>query len=89
MNIDHGSDVANKFVTNIGLITSSGPHGDNIMAAEWTYHVSYEPGIVVISIRDRRATYDNIMKTKEFVLWKALRRSLLFYHHISIKNEFS
>ena len=66
MNIDHGSDVAKKFVTNVGLITSSGPHGNNIMAAEWTYHVSYEPGLVVISLRPSRATYDNIMKTKEF-----------------------
>ena len=66
MNIDHGSDVANKFVTNVGLITSNGPHGDNVMAAEWTYHISYEPGLVVISLRPRRATYENIMKTKEF-----------------------
>lgn len=66
MNIEHGSEVAGKFVTNVGLVTSTGPHGDNIMAAEWTYHVSYEPGLVVISIRPRRATYDNIMKTKEF-----------------------
>lgn len=66
MDIDHGSDVAKKFVTNVGLVTSTGPHGDNIMAAEWTYHVSYDPGIVVISLRPSRATYDNIMKTKEF-----------------------
>ncbi len=66
MNIEHGSDVAKKFVTNVGLITSTGQHGDNIMAAEWTYHVSYEPGLVVISLRPSRATYDNIVRTKEF-----------------------
>ncbi len=66
MNIGYGSDVARKFVTNVGLVTSSGPHGDNIMAAESTYHVSYEPGLVTISLRPRSATYENIIKTKQF-----------------------
>jgi hypothetical protein len=28
-----------QFVTNVGLITSDGPLGTNIMAAEWTHLV--------------------------------------------------
>ncbi|MBI2110294.1 hypothetical protein HYT51_00760, partial [Candidatus Woesearchaeota archaeon] len=35
-----------KFVTNVGLITSTGPHGDNVMSAEWTHQVSYSPGLI-------------------------------------------
>ena len=66
MDIPWGSLESSKFVTNVGLITSNGPHGNNIMAAEWTYHVSYSPGLVAISLRSNRATYENIMKTKHF-----------------------
>lgn len=32
---------SNKFATTIGLITSDGPYGPNIMACEWTHHLSY------------------------------------------------
>ena len=66
MDIEHGSEAAKKFVTNVGLITSNGPHGHNVMAAEWTYHISYEPGLVAISLRPSRTTHENIVKTKEF-----------------------
>ena len=30
-----------QFVTNVGLITSDGPYGADVMAAEWTHHMSY------------------------------------------------
>jgi flavin reductase (DIM6/NTAB) family NADH-FMN oxidoreductase RutF len=35
-----------QFVTNVGLITSDGPLGPNIMAAEWTHHISYSPSLI-------------------------------------------
>src|SRR3989338_2700836 len=66
MDLAWGSDEAKKFVTNIGLITSNGPHGQNIMTAEWTHHISYSPGLIAINVHSYDATYDNIMKSKEF-----------------------
>ncbi len=54
------------FVTNVGLITSNGPHGDNIMSAEWTYQISYEPLLIAICIRSTRITAENIVASKEF-----------------------
>ena len=66
MDLPWGSDETRKFITNIGLVTSSGPYGQNIMACEWTYHISYSPGLIAICIDTDEATYDNIKKTKEF-----------------------
>lgn len=66
MDIPWGSPEAHAFVTNIGLITSHGPHGHNIMAAEWTHHVSYTPALIAVCIRASDATHDNILATKEF-----------------------
>lgn len=55
-----------KFATNVGLITSTGPHGDNIMSAEWTHQVSYSPGLIAVAIGRGKASLENIEKTKEF-----------------------
>ncbi|MBI2651210.1 flavin reductase family protein [Candidatus Woesearchaeota archaeon] len=66
MDLAWGDERTKKFVTNIGLITSNGPYGHDIMAAEWAHHVSYNPGIIAISIRQADATHENITKTKEF-----------------------
>ena len=66
MDIPWGSPESGKFVTNVGLITSNGPHGNNIMAAEWTHHVSYSPGLIMVNIGPNKATEINIKKTKEF-----------------------
>lgn len=66
MDLPWGDEKTIKFVTNVGLITSNGPHGDNIMAAEWTHHVSYSPGLIAIFIHTHDATYENIKKTEEF-----------------------
>ena len=66
MDIEWGSPAAHKFTTNVGLITSRGPHGDNIMAAEWTHHVSYSPGLIMVNVGFDKATEDNIKKSKEF-----------------------
>ncbi|MBI4016016.1 MAG: flavin reductase family protein [Candidatus Aenigmarchaeota archaeon] len=66
MGLEYGSPAARKFITTIGLITSDGPWGPNIMAAEWTHHISYNPGLIAVFPRPSRATTENIKKTKVF-----------------------
>ena len=66
MDIPYGSTAHHAFVTNVGLITSTGPHGENIMAAEWTHHLSYKPGIIAVCLGPSKATTENIRSTKEF-----------------------
>lgn len=66
MNIPWGSDIAFKFITNVGLVTTQGPYGHNIMACEWSHHLSYDPALLGIAVHPRHATYDNIKATKEF-----------------------
>lgn len=55
-----------KFVGNVGLITTRGKKGDNIMAAEWTHQVSYSPGILSVSIGNGKISGKNIVESKEF-----------------------
>jgi flavin reductase (DIM6/NTAB) family NADH-FMN oxidoreductase RutF len=58
---------SNKFVTIVGLITSSGSSGPNIMACEWTHHLSYKPGVIAVSLCP---TKDNSWKyTSESRIW--------------------
>ena len=65
--IPWGSDEAKAFITNVGLITSTGALGDNIMAAEWTHHISYSPGLIAVCIsKDNKGTALNIHETKQF-----------------------
>lgn len=66
MDMPWGSETSAKFITNVGLITSNGPNGHNVMAAEWTHHVSYSPGIIAVCIGHGKATNENIKSTKEF-----------------------
>lgn len=66
MDLPYGSAAHHAFVTNVGLITSTGPHGENIMAAEWTHHLSYSPGIIAVCLGPSKATTENIRATKEF-----------------------
>src|SRR5882762_1936903 len=54
------------FTTGISLITSFGPHGQNVMAAEWTMQISYKPILIAVFIHEDSATFENIKKTKEF-----------------------
>ena len=54
------------FTTGVGLITSTGRYGSNVMAAEWTLHISYEPMLIAIFVHKGEATYDNIIQTREF-----------------------
>ncbi|MBI4017396.1 MAG: flavin reductase [Candidatus Aenigmarchaeota archaeon] len=66
MDIPYGSNEAAKFVTNVGLITSDGPNGPNVMAVEWTHQIAYKPGLIAISVHPADATAENIQATKEF-----------------------
>lgn len=66
MDIPWGSDIAFRFITNVGLVTSNGPHGHNLMACEWTHHLSYKPALVGIAVHPRHATYENIKSSGEF-----------------------
>ncbi|MDP3882314.1 MAG: flavin reductase family protein [Nanoarchaeota archaeon] len=66
MDILWGSEHKKKFATNVGLITTTGPRGDNIMAAEWTHHVSFSPGLIAVCIGPGKATAINIDATQEF-----------------------
>ncbi|MDO8624506.1 MAG: flavin reductase family protein, partial [Candidatus Diapherotrites archaeon] len=54
------------FATSVGLITSDGPNGPNIMACEWTHQLSYSPGLIAVCIGPDKATGQNIEATKEF-----------------------
>jgi flavin reductase (DIM6/NTAB) family NADH-FMN oxidoreductase RutF len=57
---------SNKFITNVGLITSDGPFGADVMACEWTHHVFYSPGLIAVCIGPKKTTHENIIQTKEF-----------------------
>ena len=50
MEMKYGGAESKQFVTNLGLITSSGKWGHNIMTAEWVHHISYDPAMVVVNI---------------------------------------
>jgi flavin reductase (DIM6/NTAB) family NADH-FMN oxidoreductase RutF len=58
--------VERYFATGVGLVTSTGSQGTNVMAVEWTLHISYEPMLIAIFIHEGSSTYANIMETKEF-----------------------
>lgn len=65
-NLAYKGPGSNIFINNIGLITSNGPMGPNIMSAEWTHHISYEPPLIMLNIEPDDATVKNIIATKEF-----------------------
>lgn len=59
-------NVHRYFATTVGLITTRGSkHGHNVMAAEWTMHVSYEPMLIAIFLH-KSPTYWNIEETRVF-----------------------
>jgi flavin reductase (DIM6/NTAB) family NADH-FMN oxidoreductase RutF len=57
---------ADSFISPVGLVTSNGPIGHNIMACEWTHQISYSPDLIAVSIGQTGATQENIRATKEF-----------------------
>ena len=60
------NDAQKYFVTGVSMITSTGPLGHNVMAAEWTMQISYTPLLIAVFIHQSAATFKNIKKTKEF-----------------------
>lgn len=66
MDTPYGSKFLQPAITNVGLVTSVGSHGPNIMAAEWTFFLSHSPGYIGVGIGKNKATHANIMETKEF-----------------------
>ena len=48
---------SNNFITNVGLITTDGPFGADVIACEWTHHVSYSPGLIAVCIAPSKATH--------------------------------
>ncbi|MGQ0637935.1 MAG: flavin reductase family protein [Nitrososphaerota archaeon] len=61
-------DAQKYFVTGVSMITSTGPLGYNVMAAEWTMQISYDPLLIAVFIHQSAATFKNIKKTKEFAV---------------------
>jgi len=66
MDLPWGDARTVQFVTNVGLVTTNGPFGNNIMAAEWTHQVSYSPGLITVCVGRNKATEANIHDSKEF-----------------------
>ena len=66
MDLPWNDERSNQFITNVGLVTSNGPFGPNVMACEWTHHISYQPGLIAVSVGHTKATVENIRNSKEF-----------------------
>lgn len=59
-------NVHRYFATTVGLITTKGSkHSQNVMAAEWTMHISFEPMLIAIFVHES-PTYWNIEETRVF-----------------------
>lgn len=57
--------IRHGILSQVGLITSRHDSGRrNIMAAEWTYQVSYSPGLFVVCIGRGKSTLENIAVNK-------------------------
>lgn len=54
------------FTTTVGLITTNGSKGPNVMSAEWTFNVSYDPFLILVLLEPGEATFDAIQETGEF-----------------------
>ncbi len=54
------------FTTTCALITVNGPRGPNVMAAEWTYNVSYRPFLIAVHVDKANVTHDEILAADEF-----------------------
>lgn len=48
------------------MITTSGKLGKNVMAAEWTMQISYQPMLIAVFVHENTATLKNMCETKEF-----------------------
>ncbi len=55
-----------QFTTGVALITTHGRKGPNVMAAEWTFNVSYDPFLISVHLDPGEATHEAIVETGEF-----------------------
>ncbi len=55
-----------QFTTTVGLITTRGNQGPNVMAAEWCFNVSYRPFLISVHIAADEATHEAIIEAGEF-----------------------
>jgi flavin reductase (DIM6/NTAB) family NADH-FMN oxidoreductase RutF len=59
-------NVQRYFATTVALITTNGSqYGPNVMAAEWTMQISYEPMLIAVFLHES-PTYHNIQDTWVF-----------------------
>jgi len=65
---DIDEDVTSQYLTSVALVTSTGKDGPNVMAAEWTLPISYEPLLFAVCVNPRHVTHDLILESKEFGL---------------------
>ncbi len=59
-------DAFRAFTTTCALITVNGPRGPNVMAAEWTFNVSYSPFLIAVHVDKENVTHDEILAAGEF-----------------------
>ena len=71
---------SNKFATTIGLITSSGSSGPNIMACEWTHHLSYNPGLIAVSLCPMKTKLEISVRIKNLVLILCIESNNTFWY---------
>ncbi len=74
------------FTTSVALITTAGRRGPNVMAAEWTFNVSYEPFLISVHIAPDEATHEAIVETGEFgvnLVAEEQRVAMAFAGHFS------
>lgn len=55
-----------RFTTGVALITTQSRRGPNVMAAEWTFQVSYDPFLIAVHVAPGEATHEAIAETGEF-----------------------
>ncbi len=67
--------LARKYPEQVVLVTTAGPVSScrskpkpNVMAVGWTCTVSSDPWMFLVGIDDEALTYENIRKTREFVV---------------------
>jgi len=44
---------------------TDGHYGPDVMAAEWTHHISYSQSLIAVNVRGEYAIAENIKESKE------------------------
>lgn len=78
MDLEWNDAKAGQYISNVGLITSNGPNGQNVMSAEWTHYLSYAPALMSVCIKPDHASHANIKESKEFGISLAASDQAMF-----------